>query len=308
MPDQTIDVLRTIPEIRSRVRLARAEGKSIGLVPTMGALHEGHGRLIEACRRDSDFVVVSIFVNPTQFGPSEDLSRYPRTLDSDLKLCVSAGAEAVFHPEVEEMYPSGRLETFVEVPGLSDRLEGASRPGHFRGVATVVLKLLNIVGPDLAHFGEKDFQQLRVIQRLVADLDVPVEIRGVPTVREPDGLALSSRNRYLDPAQRVAAGVLWKALEAGREAVERGERSADRIRQILSRTVESERQAELDYAEVADAETLEPLGAAGRVSARAGPAGGEGWPGPADRQRGSALSPLILSVSWPTWAGRSGCN
>ncbi|HEU5117310.1 MAG TPA: pantoate--beta-alanine ligase, partial [Isosphaeraceae bacterium] len=153
MPDENLDVFRTISEIRSRGRLARAEGRAIGLVPTMGALHEGHARLIEACRRDSDFVIVSIFVNPTQFGASEDLSRYPRTLDSDLKVCASAGADAVFHPEVEEIYPSGRLETFVEVPGLSDRLEGASRPGHFRGVATVVLKLLHIVGPERAHFG-----------------------------------------------------------------------------------------------------------------------------------------------------------
>jgi pantoate--beta-alanine ligase len=272
-------LVRSVAEVRALVRSARAEGNSMGLVPTMGALHEGHAHLIEACRRDADFVVVSIFVNPAQFGPSEDLGRYPRTLEADLRLCASAGASVVFHPEVVEMYPSGRLETFVEVPGLSDRLEGEARPGHFRGVATVVLKLLNIVGPDLAHFGEKDFQQLLVIQKLVEDLDVPVEIRGVPTVREPDGLALSSRNRYLDPAQREAATVLSRALQGGIRAVLGGERSADRVRQVLRQTVESERRAELDYAEVADAETLEPLSSLDGprparllIAARVGPA------------------------------------
>lgn len=275
----SLPVPRTIPEVRSAVRIARAEGKTVGLVPTMGALHEGHARLIQKCREDAGFVVVSIFVNPTQFGPSEDLSRYPRTLEADLDLCASAGAGAVFDPEVSTIYPSGGLETYVEVPGLSDRLEGGARPGHFRGVATVVLKLLNIVGPDLAYFGEKDYQQLLVIRRMVRDLDVPVEIRGVPTVREPDGLALSSRNRYLDPDQREAAAVLFRALQAAIGASEQGERSTDRIRQILRRTVESEQRAELDYAEVVDAETLEPLSRieASRpvralVAARVGPA------------------------------------
>lgn len=274
-----LSLVRSIAEVRSLVRSARSEGKSIGLVPTMGALHQGHARLVETCRREAGFVVVSIFVNPAQFSPSEDLGRYPRTLEADLRLCASAGASAVFHPEVATMYPSGGLETSVEVPGLSNRLEGKARPGHFRGVATVVLKLLNIVGPDLAHFGEKDYQQLLVIRRMVRDLDVPVEIRAVPTVREPDGLALSSRNRYLDPAQREAATVLSRALQGGIRTVLGGERSADRVRQVLRQTVESERRAELEYAEVADTETLEPLSslegpqpARLLIAARVGPA------------------------------------
>lgn len=272
-------IVETIDAVRALVHSARAEGKVVGLVPTMGALHEGHGRLIEACRRGSGFVVVSIFVNPTQFGPSEDFSRYPRTPEADQALCAASGADVVFQPSVAEMYPNGPSATFVEVPGVSDMLEGAARPGHFRGVATVVLKLLNIVGPDLAHFGEKDYQQWLVIRRLVADLNVPVTIRGVPTVREADGLAMSSRNRYLDADDRRAAVVLWRALQAANEAVAAGERSADRVRQILRGTVESERKARLDYAEVADAATLEPLArlepgrpARALLAARVGPA------------------------------------
>lgn len=274
-----VPVVGSIAEVRASVRAARDSRLSIGLVPTMGALHEGHARLIETCRNDADFVVVSIFVNPTQFGPDEDFTRYPRTLESDLEICRHAGANLVFHPEVSEIYPSGHLETFVEVPGLSDRLEGATRAGHFRGVATVVMKLLNIVRPDQAHFGEKDYQQLLVIRRMVRDLDLAVEIRGVPTVREPDGLARSSRNRYLDPPQRAASVVLSRALDAAVRAVQEGERSADRIRQVLSQTVQSERAAKLDYAEVADAVTLEPLStlqgsrpARALLAARVGPA------------------------------------
>ncbi len=256
---ELLPVMDSVDAVRAAVRAAKSAGQIVGLVPTMGALHEGHARLIEACRREAGFVVVSIFVNPTQFGPGEDYQRYPRTPDDDHRLCDEAGASMVFEPTVEAMYPRGSDWTYVEVPGLSDRLEGAFRPGHFRGVATVVLKLLNIVGPDVAHFGEKDFQQLHVVRRLVEDLNVPVSIRGVATVREPDGLALSSRNRYLDPQQRQAATVLWRALQSASQAVLSGERSADRVRQILRQTVESERQARLDYAEVADAETLEPL-------------------------------------------------
>src|SRR4051794_30494477 len=184
----------TILEVRQAVQAARADGRTLGLVPTMGALHEGHVRLIEAARRDAGFVVVSIFVNPTQFGPSEDYARYPRTLDDDRRRASQGGADLIFAPEAAEIYPSGLQSTYVDVPGLSERLEGAHRPGHFRGVATVVLKLLEIVGPDLAYFGQKDYQQLLVIRRMVADLHLPVEIRSVPTVREADGLARSSRN------------------------------------------------------------------------------------------------------------------
>ncbi|MDB5350950.1 MAG: pantoate--beta-alanine ligase [Planctomycetota bacterium] len=254
-----IPVVATIEEIRQSVRNARSNGRTVGLVPTMGALHEGHVRLIRACREAADFVVVSIFVNPTQFGPHEDYSRYPRTLDDDLRRCSEGGTSVIFAPTVEAMYPTGSLSTYVEVPGLSDILEGASRPGHFRGVATVVLKLLNIVGPDLAYFGEKDFQQLLVIRRMAADLDLPVVIRGVPTVREADGLAMSSRNRYLGPEERKAAAVLSGALREAVAAVSAGERSTGRVRQILRSRIESEYRARIDYAEVADATTLQPL-------------------------------------------------
>jgi pantoate--beta-alanine ligase len=225
----------------------------------MGALHAGHGRLIERCRREAPFVVVSIFVNPTQFGPGEDLARYPRTLKDDLQLCDTSGVDLVFVPDEQTMYPGGRGGTFVEVPGLSGVLEGASRPGHFRGVATVVLALLEIVGPDLAVFGQKDYQQQLLIRRMVADLHVAVEVIIEPTVRESDGLALSSRNRYLGPEERRAACVLYRALSRATMAVGGGERDANRVRQILASTIELEALARLDYAEVADAESLDPL-------------------------------------------------
>jgi pantoate--beta-alanine ligase len=253
------EVVATIDVVRERVADAKRAGRLVGLVPTMGALHPGHARLIETARQECGLVVVSIFVNPTQFGPNEDFARYPRTLDTDLQTSERAGADVVFVPEVATIYPPGPPPTFVEVPGLSDILEGASRPGHFRGVATVVLKLLGIVGPDVAYFGQKDYQQQVVLRRMVADLNVPVRIETVPTVREPDGLALSSRNRYLSPDERRAATVLIRALREAEAAVLAGERSSDRVRQVLTRTIESERLARLDYAEVADAGTLEPL-------------------------------------------------
>jgi pantoate--beta-alanine ligase len=245
----------------------------------MGALHQGHVCLIESCRAETGLVVVSIFVNPTQFGPNEDFSRYPRTLESDAGSCAGAGADLIFAPTVAAMYPGNEPATFVEVPGLSDRFEGASRPGHFRGVATVVLKLLNIIGPDAAYFGQKDYQQQAVIRRLVSDLNVPVAIRTVATVREPDGLAMSSRNRYLEGDDRRAATVLSAALARAVAAVAAGERDAGRVRQILEETVRSEERAWLDYAAVADAETLEPLSrlepgrpAVALLAARVGPA------------------------------------
>lgn len=249
----------TIAEVRTAVRQAKADGKRVGFVPTMGALHDGHERLIDVCRRESDYVIVSIFVNPTQFGPSEDFARYPRTLPADRARCARAGADAVFAPSVDEMYPRGALCSFVDVPELSGILEGRSRPGHFRGVATVVQKLFQIVLPDAAYFGQKDYQQLQVILRMARDLDSPVAIRGVATVREPDGLAMSSRNRFLSPEERQAATVLSHALRAATEAVRGGETDADRVRQILRETLESEVLAHVDYAEVADAETLTPL-------------------------------------------------
>jgi pantoate--beta-alanine ligase len=254
-----VAVLETIAEVRAGVAEAKRVGKLVGFVPTMGALHAGHVSLIERARSEAGAVVVSIFVNPTQFGPNEDYSRYPRSFESDLRLSEEAGAEMIFVPDVATMYPPGMPTSYVEVPGLSSILEGASRPGHFRGVATVVLKLFGIVGPDLAYFGQKDYQQQLILRRMVTDLNVPVEIVTVPTVREPDGLALSSRNRYLNADERSAAKVLSRALEEAATAVRGGERSADRIRQIMNGRLELEPLATLDYVEVADAATLEPL-------------------------------------------------
>jgi pantoate--beta-alanine ligase len=255
-----VEPIESAADVRCIVREARERGQRVGLVPTMGALHEGHVELIKQCRAHTDFVVVSIFVNPTQFGVGEDFGRYPRPLDHDLRQCESAGADVVFAPSVPTVYPNGSSSTFVEVPGLSDVLEGASRPGHFRGVTTVVLKLFELILPDLAMFGQKDFQQQRVIHRMVEDLHVPVELTVAPTVREADGLALSSRNRYLNPQERQAASVLFRALSRAMQAVTAGERQADRVRQILRETLQLEPLVILDYAEVADAETLELLG------------------------------------------------
>jgi len=255
-----IESVATIEAARAQVGLARDMRRTIGLVPTMGALHAGHVRLIEECRRLADFTVVSIFVNPTQFAPGEDFERYPRTLEADLRACESAGADLVFTPTRADIYPRGEAgATFVEVPGLSHVLEGASRPTHFRGVATIVLALFEIIRPDLAVFGQKDYQQQALIRRMVADLHVPVEVVTVPTVREPDGLALSSRNRYLSPEQRRGAVALSQALEEARRAVAEGERDADRVRRVLRSRIESEGTAELDYAEVVDALSLESL-------------------------------------------------
>jgi pantoate--beta-alanine ligase len=250
----------SIPAVRAAVAAAKADGRTVGFVPTMGALHEGHVRLIEHCRDRSDFTVVSIFVNPTQFGPSEDFDRYPRTLDDDLSKCREAGVDLVFIPTRTDVYPRGEaVSTFVEVPGLSHVLEGEIRPTHFRGVTTVVMSLFNIVRPDLAVFGQKDYQQQLLIRRMVDDLHVGVEVVTAPTIREPDGLAMSSRNRYLDPRQRQGATVLHRALEAARGRVAGGERDADRVRQILQSTIESEETARLEYAVVVDAETLAEL-------------------------------------------------
>ncbi len=254
-----VERLESTVAVRAAVSAARESGRRVGLVPTMGALHTGHARLIERCHSQSGITIVSIFVNPTQFGPSEDFSRYPRALEDDLKVCEASGASVVFAPSVQTMYPSALESTFVEVPLLSNILEGASRPGHFRGVATVVLKLFEIVRPDLACFGQKDYQQQLVIRRMVADLHLGVEIDTCPTIREEDGLAMSSRNRYLNADERKGAGVLFCALENARTACTAGEQDAGQVRQILRETIESEPLARLDYAEVASAETLEPL-------------------------------------------------
>ncbi len=255
-----VELIDTVPRVRQEVEAARSRGRRIGLVPTMGALHEGHLHLIARCRDEVDLVIVSIFVNPMQFGPGEDFDRYPRMIDDDLRQCDQAGGDLVFAPTVATIYPNGPQSTFVEVERLSHVLEGSTRPGHFRGVATVVLKLLEIVRPDQVVFGQKDFQQQLLIRRMVDDLHLPISIRTCPTIREPDGLALSSRNRYLNPLERRAAVVLHRGLERAKKAFADGERRGDQIRQILRETIESESLAKLDYAEVANADTLEPLG------------------------------------------------
>lgn len=245
-------------EVRAAVAKARQRGLSIGLVPTMGALHEGHVSLIRAARAETGFVIVSIFVNPTQFGPHEDLTRYPRPLRQDLDVCAREGVDLVFHPEVTVMYPPG-FHTFVEVHELQDVLCGKFRPGHFRGVTTVVLKLFHIVQPDVAYFGQKDAQQARIIAQMVRDLDVPVRLRVCPIVREPDGLALSSRNVYLDPNQRRQATALYRALQEAREQIEGGERDAAVVQRALEARIQATPGAVLDYAAVVDADTLQPL-------------------------------------------------
>ncbi len=252
-------VVNDIVPLRQAVAEARRSGRTIGLVPTMGALHAGHLSLIEAARSETEYVVVSIFVNPTQFGPNEDLNRYPRPLQRDLELCGKAGVDLVFHPQPAVLYPPD-FRTFVEVTGLQDVLCGASRPGHFRGVATVVLKLLNLVQPDRAYFGQKDAQQACIIRQMVRDLNVPVEIRVCPIVREADGLALSSRNEYLGSEERRRATVLYHALNEARRRIEAGERDAATVRQMMAEQIASVSGAVLDYAAVVDADSLQALG------------------------------------------------
>jgi pantoate--beta-alanine ligase len=224
----------------------------------MGALHAGHVSLIRAARAETSCVVVSLFVNPTQFGPHEDFTRYPRPLENDLDICRDEGVDVVFVPDVSEMYPPDAV-TFVEVTKLQDGMCGASRPGHFRGVATVVLKLFNIVQPDIAYFGQKDAQQARIIEQMIRDLNVPVVVRACPIVREPDGLALSSRNVYLNPEQRRHAVVLDQALTEAQQRATNGERSADQVRRGMAERIAATPGALLDYAAVVDARTLQPV-------------------------------------------------
>jgi pantoate--beta-alanine ligase len=245
-------LFRTIAEIREHVTLARERGLTIGLVPTMGALHEGHGELLRRAREETGYVVATIFVNPTQFNRSDDFQKYPRDLDADLAFCERLGVDAVFAPDAKEMYPGGLHQKMplasVEVAGISARLEGEFRPGHFKGVATVVAKLFNIVPADRVYFGEKDAQQLAVIQKMAADLNFPVTIVPVPTVREPDGLAMSSRNQRLTPDQRKIAPVIYKALcEA--------ERSMQAALEMLSAAPE----IQVEYFEAVDPKTFEPV-------------------------------------------------
>ncbi len=254
----SLETVTTIAELRDRLRPGRQAGKSVGLVPTMGYLHRGHAALVDRARADNDVVVTSVFVNPLQFGPNEDFARYPRDLDADRKLLAAHGADIVFAPSVEAMYPRP-IATHIEVEGLSARLEGERRPGHFRGVATVVGKLFNIVQPDRAYFGEKDYQQLQVIRRMVDDLSFPLEIVGVPTVRDVDGVALSSRNIYLSSSERAAAPVLGRSLAAAADAIRAGTVDPRAIDTVIRGVLAAEPLAEPDLVAIAAANTLEPI-------------------------------------------------
>jgi len=254
----SVEVIETIDAIRERLHPVLLSDDFMGLVPTMGAFHDGHLSLIRKARKDCDSVVVSIFVNPHQFGPGEDFRTYPRTLKSDLAHCEAMGVDVVFAPSVKEMYPREPL-TFVEVDRLGDHLCGLCRQGHFKGVATVVSKLLNIVQPDRAYFGEKDAQQLAIIRRLVIDLDLQVQIVPLPIVREPDGLAMSSRNQYLEPPERERAPVLYRALQMAQQQIEAGETDSGSILGEARRVLEEEPLIEVDYLELVEPEEMQPV-------------------------------------------------
>lgn len=251
-------IATTIDEVREQIAQWKAAGRTVGLVPTMGYLHEGHQSLMDAARQACDAVVVSVFVNPIQFGPNEDFDNYPRDLERDAELCEAHGVDLVFHPSADEMYPAG-FNTYVTADALAETLCGASRPGHFRGVCTVVTKLFNIVQPDLAFFGQKDAQQLAIVKGMVRDLNLPVRVVGCPIVREDDGLAKSSRNTYLTEAERQAALVLSRAVAAGQHAVEAGERDAHALKRLMLDILESEPLARVDYLEVVDGLTMQPI-------------------------------------------------
>lgn len=251
-------IVKTIEEVRSAVKAWKAEGLTVGLVPTMGFLHEGHESLILRAAKENDRVVVSDFVNPTQFGPGEDLESYPRDLNRDAALCENAGASLLFNPEPSEMYAEDAC-TFVDMRALTGELCGKSRPIHFSGVCTVVSKLFNIVTPDRAYFGQKDAQQLAVIRRMVRDLNFGIEIVGCPIIREADGLAKSSRNTYLSDEERKAALVLSRAVKLGQEMAESGEKSADAIVAAMKKVIEAEPMAKIDYVQAVDAVSVEPV-------------------------------------------------
>jgi len=262
-----MEIIRTIAWMKEKALGARQEQRIIGLVPTMGALHAGHLALVERATMECSPVYTSIFLNPKQFAPHEDLSRYPRPLEADIEKLTHARVDGLFLPDAAEVYPPG-FSTFVRVEGLSERLEGRSRPGHFFGVATVVLKLFEIVQPHYAYFGRKDAQQVRIIQRMTRDLNLNVEIVVCPIVREPDGLALSSRNAYLNAGERQAAAVLYRALCAAAAEIRRGTRNSLELQRTLHKVLDSEPRARVDYADIVDAETFEPviqLGRAGYV-------------------------------------------
>lgn len=250
------EVIDTIGKVRALLDQRRVAGHTVGFVPTMGYLHDGHGSLMTAAAADNDFVVASIFVNPLQFAADEDLDSYPRDLERDGQLAGENGVDALFVPSVDEMYPFGPVLTSVSVSDLSERWDGASRPTHFSGVATVVTKLFNIIGPCRAYFGEKDFQQLAVIRRMVADLSMPIEIVGCPIVREADGLAMSSRNSYLSSDERAAAVILRKTLDVGQAMIEAGESDPDVVVAAMTERIDSEPLARIDYVTIVDPLTL----------------------------------------------------
>jgi pantoate--beta-alanine ligase len=250
-----LQVFEEISDIRRCVSGARAAGSRIGFVPTMGALHAGHASLIEAAHRNCDFVVVSIFVNPTQFGPNEDLAKYPRPFSADVEVCRKAGAKLIFHPQPRTIYPAG-FSTVVEVQGVSTVWEGAHRPGHFNGVTTVVLKLLNIVLPDVSYFGRKDFQQQLIIKRMCRDLDWPFEIVTLPTLRDPDGLAMSSRNVYLNPAERQSGLSISRALFHVEDRIQQGARDISQLRLEMQEILHGTPGLISDYATIVDSDTL----------------------------------------------------
>jgi pantoate--beta-alanine ligase len=253
-----MQIVHTIKEVKDQIKLWRSEGHSVGYVPTMGYLHAGHGSLIKKASEENDKVVVTIFVNPIQFGPSEDFETYPRDLERDANICSNNGAHLIFAPEPSEIYQKNR-STFVNVEGITEGLCGAKRPGHFRGVCTVVSKFFNIITPDRAYFGEKDAQQLAVIRRMVLDLNFNVEIIGCPIVRESDGLALSSRNTYLSDDERRAALILSKSLKLAKASLENGEKNPCKIKALIKNEITKEPLAKIDYVEVVDSLSLKPM-------------------------------------------------
>lgn len=253
-----MNIVKTIQEVREHVRQWRKEGLSVGLVPTMGYLHEGHESLIRRAVAENDRVVVSVFVNPMQFGPKEDLASYPRDIDADSRLCEAAGASLIFHPEPEEMYEEGFC-SFVDMTGLTNALCGLSRPVHFRGVCTVVNKLFNIVMPDRAYFGEKDAQQLAVVKRMVKDLNMDIEIVGCPIIREADGLAKSSRNTYLSPESRKQAVILSKSVFMAKQMILDGERDAAKVKKAMTDMINTMPLADIDYVEIVDVNTMKNI-------------------------------------------------
>lgn len=257
-----METIRTISWMKEAVRQARAENHVVGFIPTMGALHEGHISLIRRARTYCSRVYASIFLNPTQFGPDEDLAKYPRTFERDVEQLTDADVDILFAPDAKQIYPAG-FRTYVNVEGLSERLEGSSRAGHFRGVATVVLKLFEIVQPQVAYFGRKDAQQVRILQQMALDLNLHVEIVACPIVREPDGLALSSRNTYLNAKERRAAASLYRALDEARRELNAGTRDALQLQTTIREVLSGEPLARIDYVEIVDAESFEPVATIG---------------------------------------------